>query len=430
MDTDDLLAEIEEIHSSQQQTQSTQPASQQSEDETDHLWGYLESLGGPLKRTEFLKTQHNYNIGRDARSNNLPLLGPKIRFYFRQTACPPPTILDANYDFLNKLGDGSFGVVVKALHRRSGKFVAVKMIKDARSIGGQNPSPRKDHFIREIEILRRIKHENICELKEAVVRDDCADLDAYLVLEFVPGGDLYGYLLGREPLGEVDAQHFTFQICEALAYIHSQNITHRDLKPENILLTKDNPPKVKVADFGLAKFVDHRTMLKTLCGTEYYLAPEVVNQENDEGYHNVVDSWSVGVIVFSMLTKANPYVEDPNQPPRIRIRERTIKWARLERCDVSPEAINFTRWLLLVDPTRRMTPREALEHLWLASHIPVYGRNTTFDDVPASDYANTSPGPGHEGPSDGSLNTHNEPSVYPTISNVSPALLGPSPNGL
>ena len=90
-------------------------------------------------------------------------------------------------------------------------------------------------------------------------------------------------------------------MCDALSYVHSMGICHRDLKPENVLLTADEPPMVKVADFGLAKVIDSMTMLRTMCGTPVYLAPEVVNQTPDnEGYDQVVDSWSVGVIVFSM----------------------------------------------------------------------------------------------------------------------------------
>ena len=106
-------------------------------------------------------------------------------------------------------------------------------------------------------------------------------------------------------------------------YVHALGIAHRDLKPENVLLTDDNPPVVKVADFGLAKVIDSMTMLRvramalhfkgrnrrvdarecgqTMCGTPAYLAPEVVNQSpGQEGYNQSVDSWSVGVIVFAM----------------------------------------------------------------------------------------------------------------------------------
>lgn len=113
-------------------------------------------------------------------------------------------------------------------------------------------------------------------------------------------------------------------ILTSLQYIHSQGIAHRDLKPENVLLTLDEPPQVKVADFGLAKAIDSLTMLRvgcslslgtnhqftkcpqTMCGTPSYLAPEVVQQNGNEGYQQVVDSWSVGVIVFSMFVSSAP----------------------------------------------------------------------------------------------------------------------------
>lgn len=83
-------------------------------------------------------------------------------------------------------------------------------------------------------------------------------------------------------------------------YCHSKGVSHRDLKPANILLTRDSPPIVKVVDFGLANIVDGLTELRTLCGTEEYLAPEVVAQEGNEGYSEAVDSWSIGIIVFEM----------------------------------------------------------------------------------------------------------------------------------
>jgi ser/thr/tyr protein kinase RAD53 len=93
------------------------------------------------------------------------------------------------------------------------------------------------------------------------------------------------------------------QICQAIAYIHEQNITHRDLKPENIMLTSSIPPTCKVADFGLSKIVDDATFLKTACGTPAYLAPEVMLRRDTrlDPYTDKVDSYSLGVIFFCML---------------------------------------------------------------------------------------------------------------------------------
>jgi len=167
--------------------------------------------------------------------------------------------------------------------------------------------------------------------------------------------------------------HVTYQICDALAYCHSQMITHRDLKPENILLTSDVPPIVKVADFGLAKAVDSYTMLKTMCGTPSYLAPEVVRQQLFEGYDSQVDSWSIGVILFSMLTNTGPFVEDMDQPDiRIRVNNRTIDWSGLLKAEVSGDCRDFNRKLLIEDPNSRMTMKDALLHPWLRTYRPFY----------------------------------------------------------
>ncbi|KAG6842080.1 hypothetical protein C0991_002734 [Blastosporella zonata] len=502
MDANDQIADIDESQSSQQ-TQSTQPASQPEVEVAvnyDHLWGYLEPMRNGLKRIEFSRAKNIYRIGRLSKDNDFAIHRPKLSakhctitwdgsydavivhdlkslngtfvrnkmyrdevcvlrdgndisfgdvnecYTYRHTVRRPSNSLEAKYEVLDQLGKGSYGVVMKACRRGSNELVAVKMIKNGRRIytsRNQISRPRNDLLYREMRILQRLEHENICKLKEGFLRDDCDDIGAYLnftcsmymalilfitlalVLELVEGGDLFAYLLPRPPLGEVDAQHFTFQICEALAYIHSQNITHRDLKPENILLTKDNPPKVKVADFGLAKYVDNQTMLRTFCGTECYLAPEIAR---NEGYNNLVDSWSVGVIVFMMLTKETPFVEDSSP---YSVRSRQIVWHHLMKQDPSPEGLSvryvfcatltflsaphFIRRLMKVDPNERMTLQDSLRHPWLKMHLPVYGRNTGFEIVAANEDDTPSSALGNWG-SFGSLNIHIQPSDSITLS--------------
>ncbi|EIW63653.1 kinase-like protein, partial [Trametes versicolor FP-101664 SS1] len=81
--------------------------------------------------------------------------------------------------------------------------------------------------------------------------------------------------------------------------IHTQGIVHRDLKPENVLLTAHDPPVVKVADFGLARVVDGVALFQTKCGTPAYVAPEVCDQSGG-GYDVLVDSWSLGIMIFQM----------------------------------------------------------------------------------------------------------------------------------
>lgn len=294
------------------------------------------------------------------------------RFIYRHTAAGPPKKgLHAFYDISHELGKGSFATVMKAISRATGQWFAIKMIQESRirrNTAQENSrnvdKEQKDTaFIREISILETLDHVNICKLKEVFREGDNIDL----VLEFVDGGDLLEFILNHHNgLDEPMAIHITRQICEALAYIHGKGIAHRDLKPENVLLTSDNPPIVKVADFGLAKVVDSLTFLKTMCGTPSYLAPEVVTQSSDEGYSHLVDSWSVGVIVFSMLTSSSPFVEDENQRDiKIRIAQRIIDWSTLDLAGVSELAKDFIRQLLEYDPHKRLSLSAARRHPWL-----------------------------------------------------------------
>lgn len=293
------------------------------------------------------------------------------RFIYRHTAAGPPKKgIHAFYDISHELGKGSFATVMKAISRATGQWYAIKMIQESRirRVAAQEHSRNIDKeqkdsvFIREISILETLDHVNICQLKEVFREGDNIDL----VLEYVDGGDLLEFILKNNGLDEPMATHITRQICEALAYIHGKGIAHRDLKPENVLLTSDNPPIVKVADFGLAKVVDSLTFLKTMCGTPSYLAPEVVTQNNEEGYSHLVDSWSVGVIVFCMLTSSTPFIEgEAHRDMKVRVAERVIDWGALDSAGVSDLAKDFVRQLLEYDPLKRLSLTAARGHPWL-----------------------------------------------------------------
>ncbi|RPD52895.1 Pkinase-domain-containing protein [Lentinus tigrinus ALCF2SS1-7] len=291
------------------------------------------------------------------------------RFIFRHRACKAPAGgLDKLYDLQHMLGRGSFGTVMKALHREEGNWYAVKIMPANKlrkavsdpSADAVTPDTIPNILKREIDIMQRLEHKNICQFKEVFYESQGISI----VLELVKGGDLLGYLEKRRELPEPVAQRLTYQICDALAYVHGLGIAHRDLKPENILLTDDNPPVVKVADFGLAKVVDTMTALHTFCGTPVYLAPEIVN--GSEGYDHVVDSWSVGVIVWAMLTMSTPFNVNPEATDVARrVQHHAIDWNMLEDYHVSEEGKDFIRRLLEYDPKKRMTLTEAREHPWL-----------------------------------------------------------------
>ncbi|KAJ7267704.1 kinase-like domain-containing protein [Mycena haematopus] len=293
------------------------------------------------------------------------------------------------YDLSTELGKGSFATVYKALHRASGEWVAVKVIHEVSLfvfvsmflslLTGQLQTKRQNgpsgtaasesartRSNREIHVMETLRHPNICQLRE-VFWNANGSID--LVLELIQGGDLLDYILQHNGLSEDMAKHITYQMCQALAYIHNKGIAHRDLKPENVLLTNDDPPIVKVADFGLAKIVDSMTMLKTMCGTPSYLAPEVVTQQNNSGYDSLVDSWSVGVISFSMLSNTTPFIESSIDDLKTRIAGRLIDWSQLEILGLSADCIDFIRRLLDHNPRARMKLTDALNHPWLRDYV-------------------------------------------------------------
>ncbi|KAL0056989.1 hypothetical protein AAF712_016393, partial [Marasmius tenuissimus] len=168
------------------------------------------------------------------------------------------------------------------------------------------------------------------------------------------------------------AKHITYQMCDALSYIHNKGVTHRDIKPENVLLTSSSPPQVKITDFGLSVVSDKLTMLTTICGTPAYLAPEMIRRTPNQGYDNLVDSWSTGVVVFNMLTRASPFLEgDHPQGLHVWLCGRTIDWQVFEDAaiPVGCECRKFIERLVEEDPQKRMDMREALSHPWLIEDI-------------------------------------------------------------
>ncbi|KAJ7879513.1 kinase-like domain-containing protein, partial [Mycena olivaceomarginata] len=266
------------------------------------------------------------------------------------------------YDFSVELGHGSFARVYKALQKGTSRWVAVKVINQVCA----SRRVRNAGAIREITVMRTLRHPNICAFLDYFENPDKSIGIGMFTASSV--------LCADGSRGEWMSCHFTYQICQAVMYIHSCKITHRDLKPENILLTLDQPPIVKIADFGLAKLV-YACMLtsifQTICGTRSYMAPEIITRiSTDDPYTNLVDSWSVGAIVFSMYACLFSFFIYPTQNvTRFTMETPFPKVATLE---VKAPSKDFVRQLLVFDPDQRMSLISAQEHPWLVHHKPTY----------------------------------------------------------
>ncbi|KAG9100711.1 hypothetical protein FS749_013400 [Ceratobasidium sp. UAMH 11750] len=278
-------------------------------------------------------------------------------YIFRLPPTPPAPSNDilSQYDLGPRLGQGAFGIVRRVLHRATGQWFACKIISKNQFAG----SPTKLQMVeREVAVLRSLDHPHICRLVDHFENESTI----WLVLELIEGGNL-GEALARESgLPECEVRRLTAEICLAVDYSHSKNIAHRDLKPENILLTNTTPRHAEVADPGLAKAAGDDTFLRTFCGTPVYLAPEVVDQcRQGREYTQLVDSWSMGVIAWSMLTNTMPFVDDGGKAVT-RFERQEIDWSQLACRGLSTECIDWTQRMMELDPSRRMTIRAALEH--------------------------------------------------------------------
>ena len=158
---------------------------------------------------------------------------------------------------------------------------------------------------------------------------------------------------------------------------HLAGIAHRDLKPENILLKdKSNAAAIKVTDFGLSKiYADDaagEVVMKTACGTPGYVAPEVLGHE---AYSQQVDLWSIGVIVYILLCGFPPFYGDNDAQMFKRIKAGQYKFLAPYWDPISADAKDFVKNLLIVDPRKRMTAAEALNHRWLGRTSSVSTKN-------------------------------------------------------
>uniref|UniRef100_A0A3B5MVK8 Protein kinase X-linked n=1 Tax=Xiphophorus couchianus TaxID=32473 RepID=A0A3B5MVK8_9TELE len=186
---------------------------------------------------------------------------------------------------LSTVGTGTFGRVFLVKDKKSKAFFALKQMK----ISDVIRLKQEQHVHNEKEVLTEISHPFLIRL--FWTHHD--DRFLYMLMDYVPGGELFSYLRSRGRFSNATGLFYTSEIVCAIEYLHSKEIVYRDLKPENILL--DSEGHIRLTDFGFAK----KTW--TLCGTPEYLAPEVIQSK---GHGRAVDWWALGILVFEMLKGA------------------------------------------------------------------------------------------------------------------------------
>ncbi|XP_066267182.1 peripheral plasma membrane protein CASK-like isoform X16 [Branchiostoma lanceolatum] len=265
------------------------------------------------------------------------------------------------YELCEIIGRGPFSVVRRCIHRESGQQFAVKIVDVAKFTS--SPGLSTEDLKREASICHMLKHPHIVELLETYSSDGML----YMVFEFMDGADLCFEIVKRASSGfvysEAVSSHYMRQILEALRYCHDNNIVHRDMKPHCVLLaTKENSAPLKIGGFGVATNVpDNAFVSGGRVGTPHFMAPEIVRRDP---YGKPVDVWSVGVMLYILLSGNLPFngtkdrLFDAIVKGRYHMNPR--QWDH-----VSEQAKDLVTRMLELDQNERITVHETLQHPWI-----------------------------------------------------------------
>lgn len=257
------------------------------------------------------------------------------------------------YDLLDELGRGKFGTVFRCKEKGSGKTLAAKFVTTNRI------EDRKD-VEREVEIMKCLQHPRLLQLYDAF---DDGKKEMCLVLELIEGGELFERVIDEDfILTEKVCTIFMRQICEGVQFMHSKNILHLDMKPENILCLSRTGNRIKLIDFGLARKFDPRKKLQVLFGTPEFVAPEVVNFEQ---IGHGTDMWSVGVICYVLLSGLSPFMGDTDVQTMANVTMAEFDFDDESFDEISDDAKDFIRKLLVKEIGERLTASQCLNHVWL-----------------------------------------------------------------
>ncbi|KAB5578834.1 Pkinase-domain-containing protein [Coniochaeta sp. 2T2.1] len=307
------------------------------------------------------------------------------------------------WELVEKMGDGAFSNVYRArdLEGNAGE-VAIKVVRkyEMNNMQGNKhlhpdfkpkvpKAAERANILKEVQIMRQLDHPNIIKLVDFSESRQYY----YIILELAQGGELFHQIVRLTYFSEDLSRHVITQVAVALEYLHEEKgVVHRDIKPENILFnpipfvpSKSPKPKqagdedkvdegefikglgaggigqIKIADFGLSKIVwDNQTM--TPCGTVGYTAPEIVK---DERYSKSVDMWALGCVLYTLLCGFPPFYDESIEVLTEKVAKGQYTFLSPWWDDISKSAQDLISHLLTVDPEKRYTIREFLDHPWI-----------------------------------------------------------------
>ena len=344
--TIEVNAKINPDKNSTKETDKTKDTQQQEKDNTKEN----EKNEANNKNDEGKENKNNENIKNEKKEEKLMVtLDSKVLVGKGSS--------DPNQIYIRKkiLGRGSFGIVYLVKHKFLNRYFAMKVIRKSPS----KNSKEEDDLMNEIEILRKLDHPNILKITDFYALKN----EYNIITEYCQEGELFDEIKANAPYNEVMAAWYMSQILSAVCYCHNMNILHRDLKPENILIVKrlkNGFHPIKIIEFGTAKVFKKEKSEHLLIGSAYYIAPEVLSRN----YTELCDLWSCGVIMYILLTGRPPFNGINEEEIMKKIKEGEYDMSRYPWGVISDDAKDLIKGLLQLDPKKRYTAKEALEHKW------------------------------------------------------------------
>ena len=263
-----------------------------------------------------------------------------------------------DYQEIKVLGSGSFAKVILVKNNSTGLIRAMKIIKKKKVLKSTSESDGSTdlEILNEINILKQIDHPNVVKIFEFYNSEDAY----YLITEYCEGGELFKIISEKKRLTEIQCAYIMYQVLSAIKYCHKMKIMHRDLKPENILIYKQDKKNgfydVKICDFGTSQIFKKGEWQSQPCGSVYYVAPEVINKK----YNSKCDLWSVGVIIFMLLTNKAPFGGRNDRDILRNVMTGKYNSNFLGNC--SPVTIDLIKKLLDKDYKTRINADKAMNH--------------------------------------------------------------------
>jgi len=266
------------------------------------------------------------------------------------------------YEMLEDLGQGNFGKVKLGIYKKTKEKVAIKIIKKSSLENVKDIELVKS----EIDIMKLCRHPNVVKLLDHFENSEYI----FIVMELLEGGSLGDYFSRTNyQFTERRAANIMFQLASGLKYLHQYGILHRDIKPENIMLTsKSDDARVKIMDFGLSKIIGAHEKLADGYGSLSFVAPEVLVREP---YNKQIDIWSLGIILYYMLSGTLPFDDAYHNQDTIAkaIVFSDVKFPSKLWSKRSPQVVDIISKCLIKVQKNRITVDEFLGHEWIINNI-------------------------------------------------------------